>query len=403
MTLGMTKVGASRAPGTDDRLESSQVIGSELAPSTRDILDAAGSAHQVEWYDKIEMPSPVRCEFKRLRKPRSYRGFLKRSLTIGRIRGVRFEESNFVNDKFEKSGFRYPGGFGRYSVSPPPTLLLSPASSGKRLEPFPFDVTYSSAASTVSAMSLASSTGIEEKIIREENSTHDIIPYSTRELTPIHNTSHTGGISDQMVAAAITLAEQIEMSNSDVRESTKPSPLRQSTIPPCSRSLFNEYTLGAKLGTGSFSTVCAARRKDDPSVEVAVKLIPKAHLREDSMQQIVAEVQLLREINHPHVVRFVDFFDEPNYFSVVTDLVKGGDLFMRIIDKARYLEAEARDVVKTLLEVLKYLHEHGVAHRDIKVKCLIALEILSSPYTNLVLNLLEHRNFFYLAISIVSA
>ena len=100
----MTKVGASRAPVTDDRLESSQMIGSAVAPSTRDILDVAGSTDQVEWYDEIEMPSPVRCEFKRFRKSRSYRGFLKRSLTIGRIRGVRFEESNFVDDKFEKSG-----------------------------------------------------------------------------------------------------------------------------------------------------------------------------------------------------------------------------------------------------------------------------------------------------------
>jgi serine/threonine protein kinase len=85
------------------------------------------------------------------------------------------------------------------------------------------------------------------------------------------------------------------------------------------------------------------------------------------MQEIVTEVQLLRELDHPHVVRLVDFYDEPQYYFIVTDMVRGGDLFMRIIDKARYMETEARDVVKSLLEVLHYLHRHGVAHRDIKV------------------------------------
>ena len=79
-------------------------------------------------------------------------------------------------------------------------------------------------------------------------------------------------------------------------------------------------------------------------------------------------VELLRDLDHPNVVRLVDFFDEPEYFFIVTDMVRGGDLFMRIIDKARYMENEARDVVKTLLEVLDYLHKRGVAHRDIKVR-----------------------------------
>ena len=107
-----------------------------------------------EWYDQIEMPSPVRCEFKRFGKSRSYRGFLKRSLTIGRIRGVSFDESSVADARFERSGFRYPGGFGRKAVSPPPADRRSPkavASAPKRLEPLPADL-ISSAASTISAM-----------------------------------------------------------------------------------------------------------------------------------------------------------------------------------------------------------------------------------------------------------
>ena len=166
------------------------------------------------------------------------------------------------------------------------------------------------------------------------------------------------GIDDRTIAAAVALAEQITNAT---------APVGQHSMVRHNRILIDDYAIGEKLGAGSMSTVYAATRHDDPSVEVAVKCIAKAQMHPDDMEEIVSEVQLLRELDHPHVVRFIEFYDEQQYCFIVTDMVRGGDLFMRIFERARYTETNARDVVKSLLEILDYLHRHGVAHRDIKV------------------------------------
>jgi len=43
----------------------------------------------------------------------------------------------------------------------------------------------------------------------------------------------------------------------------------------------------------------------------------------------------------------------------VTELVEGGELFDRIVSKAHYTEKEARDLIKSLLETLNYMHTVG--------------------------------------------
>lgn len=56
------------------------------------------------------------------------------------------------------------------------------------------------------------------------------------------------------------------------------------------------------------------------------------------------------------------------------ELVKGGDLFDRIIDKGRYSEPEAREVMRMLLEAVKYLHSKGIVHRDLKPENILLVD-----------------------------
>ncbi|CAN0115993.1 unnamed protein product, partial [Hapterophycus canaliculatus] len=44
----------------------------------------------------------------------------------------------------------------------------------------------------------------------------------------------------------------------------------------------------------------------------------------------------------------------------------GGELFDRIVEKVVYTEKEARDLVSTLLQAVKYCHDRGIVHRDLK-------------------------------------
>ena len=64
----------------------------------------------------------------------------------------------------------------------------------------------------------------------------------------------------------------------------------------------------------------------------------------------------------PHTTlpsRLFETFDEGTDFYIVTELVEGGELFDRIVSKAHYTEKEARDLIKSLLETLNYMHTVG--------------------------------------------
>ncbi|CAH0513625.1 unnamed protein product [Peronospora belbahrii] len=130
------------------------------------------------------------------------------------------------------------------------------------------------------------------------------------------------------------------------------------------------YTLGKELGAGTFSVVREATH-NTTGERFAIKCIKRAQLTADDLQALVAEVKILREMQHPHIVKLYDVFQEENYFFLVTEFMAGGELFERIVKKNFYTEREARDLVKVLLETIAFCHDANVVHRDLKPENLL--------------------------------
>ncbi|TRY54322.1 hypothetical protein DNTS_021299 [Danionella cerebrum] len=83
------------------------------------------------------------------------------------------------------------------------------------------------------------------------------------------------------------------------------------------------------------------------------------------------EIGVLLRLSHPNIIKLKEIFETPAEISLVLELVTGGELFDRVVEKGYYSERDAADAVKQVLEAVAYLHENGVVHRDLKPENLL--------------------------------
>ncbi|KAG7229501.1 hypothetical protein INR49_031925 [Caranx melampygus] len=76
-------------------------------------------------------------------------------------------------------------------------------------------------------------------------------------------------------------------------------------------------------------------------------------------------------IKHENVVGLEDFYETRTHYYLVMQLVSGGELFDRILDKGVYTEKDASTVIKQVLQAVSYLHENSIVHRDLKPENLL--------------------------------
>ncbi|KAG7395543.1 hypothetical protein PHYBOEH_003632 [Phytophthora boehmeriae] len=141
-------------------------------------------------------------------------------------------------------------------------------------------------------------------------------------------------------------------------------------------SIEEVYDVGAQLGRGRFSKVCEATHKTT-GVKTAVKVIDKSKLQLTEKELLRTEIAILKLVRHPNIIRLHDVYEDRQYIFIVTELVSGGELFNRIVGRARYTEAEARLVMSPLLESVSYLHRLGIVHRDLKPENILCGETLT--------------------------
>eukprot|EP00551_Chaetoceros_affinis_P008224 CAMPEP_0203664150 /NCGR_PEP_ID=MMETSP0090-20130426/1616_1 /ASSEMBLY_ACC=CAM_ASM_001088 /TAXON_ID=426623 /ORGANISM="Chaetoceros affinis, Strain CCMP159" /LENGTH=380 /DNA_ID=CAMNT_0050527287 /DNA_START=163 /DNA_END=1305 /DNA_ORIENTATION=+ len=136
------------------------------------------------------------------------------------------------------------------------------------------------------------------------------------------------------------------------------------------KSYSDDYTTGKVLGEGAFSKVKEAKNNANNQV-YAVKIINRPSLSEEDLKGLQQEIAILQEIDHPHIIKLYNVYHEPAKIYLVTELMSGGELFDRIVQKEYYSEQEARDVCRILFAALNYCHDRKVAHRDLKPENLL--------------------------------
>ncbi|XP_069840883.1 serine/threonine-protein kinase 36 [Dendropsophus ebraccatus] len=118
------------------------------------------------------------------------------------------------------------------------------------------------------------------------------------------------------------------------------------------------------IGEGSFGRVYKGRRKYSGEV-VALKFIPKVGRSEKELKGLKREIQIMRDLRHPNIVRMLDSCETEREVVVVTEYAEG-ELFQILEDDGSLSEDLVRDVSAQLVSALYYLHSHRILHRDMK-------------------------------------
>lgn len=129
--------------------------------------------------------------------------------------------------------------------------------------------------------------------------------------------------------------------------------------------LDKDYKLGRILGQGHFSTVRIAMSKADQK-KWAIKIIKRASLAPADKQSLASEISILQECNHPNIVGLHDIYESSSDIYLVMELMIGGELFDRIVQKDHYSEHEAKTTFCQILSAVSYCHDLNIVHRDLK-------------------------------------
>merc|ERR1712232_131283 len=91
---------------------------------------------------------------------------------------------------------------------------------------------------------------------------------------------------------------------------------------------------------------------------------------EESLEQLRQEIFIMRELDHPNIVRLEEVYESENEIYLVQELCFGGELFDRLDEQPdyHYTEQQCARLVKQMLCAVRYMHSKGIIHRDLKLE-----------------------------------
>lgn len=144
------------------------------------------------------------------------------------------------------------------------------------------------------------------------------------------------------------------------------SRLQSSSAADSSRTgVFVDFSIKDEVvGQGAFATVKKAVERSTGKT-FAAKIMSKRKVM-GNMEGVTRELEVLRKLNHPKIVRLKGFYEDEEFYYLLMEFVSGGDLMDFVAAHGSVGEDAGREITRQVLEGVKYIHSQGISHRDLK-------------------------------------
>ena len=140
-----------------------------------------------------------------------------------------------------------------------------------------------------------------------------------------------------------------------------------------------KYKVMQKLGDGAYGTVYLATNLMTKQ-KVAMKKIDKVKDNEIDDMEIKNEIDILRKLDHPNIVKIIEFYSASKAYYIITDYCSCGELYNQI--KFQYNEYQLSVLFYQVFSGLYYLHSKNIVHRDLKLENILISEMEPDKKTN---------------------
>lgn len=104
-----------------------------------------------------------------------------------------------------------------------------------------------------------------------------------------------------------------------------------------------------------------------------MKIVKKDKLDENYLSSLYNEINILKSLDHPHIMKLYEVYQDESSVYLVTEYLQGGELFDAILNSKHFNETIAAKIMKQLLSVIAYCHSNNIVHRDLKPENLLLI------------------------------
>ena len=134
----------------------------------------------------------------------------------------------------------------------------------------------------------------------------------------------------------------------------------------------DDFVLIKSIGKGNFGEVFLTQRKGYPQLYATKKMERSVCERPPFLDRLVNEIRILKYVNHPNIVKFIDLKKSMNHWYLVTEFVNGGSLTSNLkkymqMYRRPFTEDIVQHIMRQIVDALRYLHFNKIIHRDLKL------------------------------------